>query len=478
MVFALPQFYLSAFGVDCNYIVIRGKIMLKEKYVHWEEDITITRSSNNRYLLFNTANEKDKYIINDVCFEIVSLCNGLNRISDICQKCAEKYSVPYEEAEGNVVELLDSIEKEYQLKLVYSDNPARNPVTINIETFYFPQVATLELTQQCNLRCIHCYGNYGGEIKQKKLSFEECKKILLDLKNNDIKILELTGGEITIHPDFEQILEFAVICGFERIALLTNGLRFSEKTKEILIKNRNLFSIQIDLHSLDEQYLKWFTQCENVLEPVQKNIRFCVENNIRLRLATIVTPRNLDEVESIVDWGFHARADGLAIGIVQNLGRAQMNDSLILKDEKNWKKFGSILDKVVLKYPDFITEIDVTRLEDANCGSISSHIVIGTDGETKLCSLDALNRLNSSLGNVLQNGLKDLYTKNKEFILSYGNLKSPKKDSKECSECVNRGFCDGCLYRAFIRGTELGDRCGWYKNVPEIVKQKLNPISN
>lgn len=90
MVFALPQFYLSAFGVDCNYIVIRGKIMLKEKYVHWEEDITITRSSNNRYLLFNTANEKDKYIINDVCFEIVSLCNGLNRISDICQKCAEK----------------------------------------------------------------------------------------------------------------------------------------------------------------------------------------------------------------------------------------------------------------------------------------------------------------------------------------------------------------------------------------------------
>ena len=177
-------------------------------------------------------------------------------------------------------------------------------------------------------------------------------------------------------------MEFAVTCGFERIALLTNGLRFSEKTKEILIKNRNLFSIQIDLHSLDEQYLKWFTQCENVLEPVQKNIRFCVENNIRLRLATIVTPRNLDEVESIVDWGFHARADGLAIGIVQNLGRAQMNDSLILKDEKNWKKFGSILDKVVLKYPDFITEIDVTRLEDANCGSISSHIVIGTDGET------------------------------------------------------------------------------------------------
>lgn len=56
-------------------------------------------------------------------------------------------------------------------------------------------------------------------------------------------------------------------------------------------------------------------------------------------------------------------------------------------------------------------------------------------------------------------------------------LKTPKKDSKECSGCVNRGFCDGCLYRAFIKGIELGDGCGWYKNVPKIVKQKLNPIN-
>lgn len=326
----------------------------------------------------------------------------------------------------------------------------------------------------CNLRCIHCYGDYGSKAKLKQLSLAECKKILADLKRNDIKIIELTGGEITVHSEFEKILKFAVTCGFERIALLTNGLRFSNLTKEILCKNKEMFSVQIDLHSLDKKYLKWFTQCENVLEPVQENIEFCVKNNIRLRLATIVTPDNLDELESIVDWGYNAKVAGMGIGIVHDLGRAQINDSVLLKDETDWMKFGCILEKVVLKYPNFITEIDVTRQDDANCGSISSHIVIGVDGETKLCSLDALKELNSSLGNVLKNGLKDLYIKNQKFILAYGNLKVPKKNSKECSNCINKGFCDGCLYRGFVRGIALGNDCSWYKNVPETIKKKLS----
>ncbi|MEG0354687.1 MAG: radical SAM protein [Lachnospiraceae bacterium] len=448
--------------------------MSKEKYVSWKESITIVRSSNNRYLLYDSLHSENKFIINDVCFEIVTLCNGKNSISDIVEKCVEKYKTSHKEAECNIMELLHLMEKEYQLALNYTDYPANNPISINIDTFYFPQVATLELTQLCNLRCIHCYGDYGSKAKLKQLSLAECKKILADLKRNDIKIIELTGGEITVHSEFEKILKFAVTCGFERIALLTNGLRFSNLTKEILCKNKEMFSVQIDLHSLDKKYLKWFTQCENVLEPVQENIEFCVKNNIRLRLATIVTPDNLDELESIVDWGYNAKVAGMGIGIVHDLGRAQINDSVLLKDETDWMKFGCILEKVVLKYPNFITEIDVTRQDDANCGSISSHIVIGVDGETKLCSLDALKELNSSLGNVLKNGLKDLYIKNQKFILAYGNLKVPKKNSKECSNCINKGFCDGCLYRGFVRGIALGNDCSWYKNVPETIKKKLS----
>lgn len=451
-----------------------GIHMREEKYISWKESITIVRSSNNRYLLYDSLHTENKFIINDVCFEIVTLCNGKNRISDIVEKCVKKYKTSYKEAECNIMELLHLMEKEYQLALNYTDYPANNPISINIETFYFPQVATLELTQLCNLRCIHCYGDYGSEVKLKQLSLAECKKILADLKRNDIKILELTGGEITVHPEFEIILKYAVTCGFERIALLTNGLRFSNLTKEILSKNKEMFSVQIDLHSLDKKYLKWFTQCENVLEPVLENIEFCVKNNIRLRLATIVTPDNLDELESIVDWGYNAKVAGMGIGIVHDLGRAQTNDSVLLKDETDWMKFGCILEKVVLKYPNFITEIDVTRQDDANCGSISSHIVIGADGETKLCSLDALKELNSSLGNVVKNGLKDLYLENQKFILAYGNLKAPKKNSRECSNCINKGFCDGCLYRAFVRGIALGNNCSWYKNVPEIIKKKLS----
>lgn len=108
--------------------------MIKYKYISWKKNITIIRSSNNRYLLYESLNSKNKFIINDVCFEIVTLCNGENRILDIVEKCVEKYKISYEEAKCNIIELLDSMEKEYQLELRYTDYPAYKPISIDVET--------------------------------------------------------------------------------------------------------------------------------------------------------------------------------------------------------------------------------------------------------------------------------------------------------------------------------------------------------
>ena len=80
--------------------------------------------------------------------------------------------------------------------------------------------------------------------------------------------------------------------GFEQVSLLTNGVRISDKLIQILEKNKDRVYVQIDLHSLNEEYFSWFTKTPNVLEKVKYNIVVLANKGILMRIATILTPKN------------------------------------------------------------------------------------------------------------------------------------------------------------------------------------------
>src|SRR5215208_5459763 len=71
-------------------------------------------------------------------------------------------------------------------------------------------VALVEVTSSCNLRCPMCFASSapGG----KHLSLDECRKAidrLVEVEGRP-EVLQLSGGEPTIHPQFVEILEYAV----------------------------------------------------------------------------------------------------------------------------------------------------------------------------------------------------------------------------------------------------------------------------
>lgn len=71
--------------------------------------------------------------------------------------------------------------------------------------------AWLEITEKCNLKCVHCYGQFGEPKieKEKLLTTEEWKEIIKKLAQNDCKGIQLIGGEPTLHKEFYEILKFA-----------------------------------------------------------------------------------------------------------------------------------------------------------------------------------------------------------------------------------------------------------------------------
>jgi len=64
--------------------------------------------------------------------------------------------------------------------------------------------AQMEITYRCNLHCVHCYTDpYNKrEFFPRELTLTEIKRIIDEMAELEILFLNLTGGEICVHPNF------------------------------------------------------------------------------------------------------------------------------------------------------------------------------------------------------------------------------------------------------------------------------------
>lgn len=94
---------------------------------------------------------------------------------------------------------------------------------------------SIELTENCNFHCIHCYMKMRENRTFKAMPFEDYCKILDWAKNNQVLFLTLTGGEPLLLSDFTQYYERAINEGFI-VSVLTNVSMLTETAIQSLRK--------------------------------------------------------------------------------------------------------------------------------------------------------------------------------------------------------------------------------------------------
>ncbi len=195
-----------------------------------------------------------------------------------------------------------------------SCDPGKPPVCILL----------IEITQACNLRCPTCYADaHGhdfmsvGEVKSRLDSFFAREQSRLD-------VLMISGGEPTIHPDFEAILDLVLSYPIDRILVNTNGLRLaqSDAIKDILKRRRKKVELYLSLSSFrPEVHARLYGR--NLLAEKRLAVERAKEAGLFVTIvATVEAEINDDELGDLYKFCLsHENINGLSIQPVMDNGR-------------------------------------------------------------------------------------------------------------------------------------------------------------
>jgi radical SAM protein with 4Fe4S-binding SPASM domain len=161
-----------------------------------------------------------------------------------------------------------------------------------------PLGGMLELTQRCNLECVHCYcrQNAGDpSIRSRELTGTEICEIVDQIAEEGCLHLLLTGGEPLLHKDFLDIYDYIHERGF-LVQLFTNGTLITSSIADHLQHHPPL-SVEISLYGATKSVYESITGIPGSYEKCVRGIHFLRERGIRVTLKTPLMTLNVAELD-------------------------------------------------------------------------------------------------------------------------------------------------------------------------------------
>ncbi|MFD0939496.1 radical SAM protein [Pedobacter boryungensis] len=229
-------------------------------------------------------------------------------------------------------------------------------------------LTVIEVTDRCNLACPTCYAmsspNYG-----RHRTLEEIEKMMDVVVANEGEpdVVQLSGGEPTVHPQFFEILDIAKTKPIKHLMVNTNGIRIAKDVNfvEKLAKYMPDFEIYLQFDSFNADVLTRL-RGEDLTQVRKKAIYNLNKFNVSTTLVvTLQNGLNDHEIGDIIEYALKQRCvRGVTFQPTQVAGR---NDNY--NDQTGRITLTEVRRKIYEQYPTFTPQdlIPVPCNPDALC---------------------------------------------------------------------------------------------------------------
>ncbi|HAY39607.1 MAG TPA: 12,18-didecarboxysiroheme deacetylase [Desulfobacteraceae bacterium] len=157
-------------------------------------------------------------------------------------------------------------------------------------------VVVWNVTQRCNLKCVHCYARAKNIAFNNELSSSEGKILIDDLAEFGVPVMLFSGGEPLIREDLPEIAAYAVKKGM-RAVISTNGTLITPQIAQTL-KDIGLSYVGISLDGMEETNDR-FRGVEGAFRLAIKGIENCKKAGIKVGLRFTINKSNAGQIPEI-----------------------------------------------------------------------------------------------------------------------------------------------------------------------------------
>ena len=318
----------------------------------------------------------------------------------------------------------------------------------------------IELSRQCNFKCIYCYSNAGHPLAD-ELNFEQISSTILQGKCLGAKkIIIVGGGEPLIYPHLKEIIDVIRNNGMKAV-VFTNGTNLDPALAKFFYMRQ--VAIVLKMNSMNpsiQDYLCGIHGTSAIIDNALNNL-FDVGypgNDHMLGIASVICRYNCNEIADLWRW---ARQKNIVpyIETLTPQGRGKSEDLSV--DKQTLKHVFENLSSIDSREFSISWDSIHPPLAGLSCLRHLYSCYVKSDGSIQPCAgieISTGNVKNSSLEGILSNSpiMKDM--KNIDYLVK-----------GKCKTCNLNPDCYGCRGGAFqSTGDYLAeDPLCWYQDAYE-----------
>src|ERR1041384_3964767 len=190
-----------------------------------------------------------------------------------------------------------------------------------------PMLVIWEVTQACDLACVHCRASAQSERHPQELNTQQGYQLLEEIRSFGEPLMVFTGGDPLKRPDLYDLVRYAVQIGLRTNVTPSATPLVTEEAIE-KFKEAGVSRMAISLDGPDAATHDEFRGIPGTFERAMFALRHARDIGLDTQLQTTVTRRNMHRLSEVADIAKEVKTRMWSLFFLIVTGRALENDDL------------------------------------------------------------------------------------------------------------------------------------------------------